>query len=231
MAEKILFVDDEVAVLEGCVRLLRQDFKIEIASSGAQALSMLSANGPYAVVVADMRMPEMDGAQLLSKIAVKFPQVLRIVLTGNQDMETAKRAVNEGGIFRLLTKPCEKEQLASALNAALVQYRLALIKSSSAPGGPTLLPRLRGKVDSEIAQATTLACEIMKTSATVRRPATEAGVYVGRVVWEGQETMLQAISATVVILHPKGTLASAPQVGDMVRIEYTSGKAIVQLNQ
>ncbi len=67
MPEKILMVDDEDAVLVGYQRMFRNEFQIETAPGGAAALAALEATGPYAVVVSDMRMPEMDGAQLLTK--------------------------------------------------------------------------------------------------------------------------------------------------------------------
>src|ERR1700690_3223227 len=108
MAEKILFVDDEGAVLEGYQRMLHNDFQIETAVGGAEALTKLESSGPFAVVVADMRMPHMSGAQLLAKVTIKFPGVMRIMLTGDSDVQTAVKAVNEGNIFRFLTKPCEK---------------------------------------------------------------------------------------------------------------------------
>jgi response regulator RpfG family c-di-GMP phosphodiesterase len=125
MHEKILLVDDEVSVLEGYQRLLHRDFQLETASSGMEALARLQGSGPYAVVVSDQRMPEMDGVQLLAKVKVQSPDTVRIMLTGNSDIDTAVHAVNEGNIFRFLTKPCSKETLARTLNAGLVQYRLA----------------------------------------------------------------------------------------------------------
>src|SRR3954447_55479 len=105
MPQKILFVDDEPAILDGYQRLLRGEYVIHAANGGAAALEMLE-RASYAVVIADMRMPEMDGAQLLAKIAAKYPATMRIMLTGNSDMQTAVRAVNEGEVFRFLTKPC-----------------------------------------------------------------------------------------------------------------------------
>ena len=124
MNEKILLVDDEVAILEGYQRLLRREFRIDVALGGKGALVAIQNNGPYAVVVSDMRMPEMDGAQLLAKIKVLSPDTVRVMLTGNADMQTAVSAVNEGSIFRFLTKPCTKETLAKALTASLMQARL-----------------------------------------------------------------------------------------------------------
>jgi response regulator RpfG family c-di-GMP phosphodiesterase len=124
MLEKVLMVDDEINVLEGYQRLFRHEFHIDTATGGAAALSALAATGPYAVVVSDMRMPEMDGAQLLTKIKLLAPQTTRIMLTGNADIHSAVSAVNEGNIFRFLTKPCSRENLGKALTAGLAQYRL-----------------------------------------------------------------------------------------------------------
>jgi response regulator RpfG family c-di-GMP phosphodiesterase len=124
MLEKILMVDDESKVLAGYELLLHKEFQIDTAASGAAAVSALEASGPYAVVVSDMRMPEMDGAQLLARIKHLAPDTIRIMLTGNADIQDAVSAVNEGSIFRLLTKPCDKETLGKALSAGLMQYRL-----------------------------------------------------------------------------------------------------------
>jgi CheY-like chemotaxis protein len=124
MAEKILLVDDDNSVLEGYRRSLSREFVMETALGGQQALQLAADGGPYAVVVSDMRMPGMDGIQLLSKIKALSPDTIRVMLTGNADMETAINAINEGSIFRFLNKPCSKEVMAKTLTAALVQYRL-----------------------------------------------------------------------------------------------------------
>jgi response regulator RpfG family c-di-GMP phosphodiesterase len=124
MLETILIVDDESSVLEGYQRIFRNEFQLDTAAGGAAALSALEATGPYAVVVSDMQMPEMDGAQLLATIKLLVPDTVRIMLTGNADIQSAVSAVNEGSIFRLLTKPCSKETLGRALTAGLLQYRL-----------------------------------------------------------------------------------------------------------
>src|SRR5271168_5344162 len=124
MPEKILMVDDEEGVLLGYQRMFRNEFQIETAPGGAAALTALGATGPYAVVVSDMRMPEMDGVRLLAKIKHLAPDTIRIMLTGNDDIQNAVSAVNEGNIFRFLTKPCDKETLKATLTAGLLQYRL-----------------------------------------------------------------------------------------------------------
>ena len=124
MAEKILLVDDDSNILDGYRRSLSREFLMETAEGGEPALALAAKNGPYAVVVSDMRMPGMDGIQLLSRIKALAPDTIRVMLTGNADMETAINAINEGSIFRFLNKPCSKEAMAKTLTAALVQYRL-----------------------------------------------------------------------------------------------------------
>jgi response regulator RpfG family c-di-GMP phosphodiesterase len=124
MAEKILLVDDDSNILEGYRRTLRGEFQLETALGSEEALKLIDEQGPYAVVVSDMRMPGMDGIHLLSKIKAMSPNTVRVMLTGNADLDSAVNAINEGSIFRFLNKPCNKEQMAKALTAAVVQYRL-----------------------------------------------------------------------------------------------------------
>ncbi len=124
MSEKILLVDDDSNILSGYQRTLGREFHIEIAQGGAEALRLATENGPYAVVVSDMRMPGMDGVELLAAIKTQCPDTVRVMLTGNADMETAIHAINKGAIYRFLNKPCGREAMAKTLTAALMQYRL-----------------------------------------------------------------------------------------------------------
>lgn len=126
MTEKILCVDDEPNVVTAYQRALRKEFQIETATSGALGLDAIEGQGPYAVIVTDMQMPGMDGVQFLAQVKEKSPNSIRIMLTGNADQHTAIEAVNEGNIFRFLTKPCPPEALAKALKAGLQQYRLVM---------------------------------------------------------------------------------------------------------
>jgi CheY-like chemotaxis protein len=124
MGDKILFVDDEPAFLKGYQLMLRQDFNVESAVGGEQGLAAIHDHGPYAVVVSDMRMPGMNGVQFLARVRQVTPDTIRMILTGYTDINAAMDAVNEGNIFRFLTKPCEREVLAKAITSGLVQYRL-----------------------------------------------------------------------------------------------------------
>lgn len=121
--ETILFVDDEQAVLSAFQRQFRGTFRLEIANSGAAALDRMAKGGPIAVLVADMQMPLMNGAELLAEVQRRSPSTVRIMLTGNSDQGTAVRAVNEGQIFRFLSKPCSQADLTAALQAGLERHR------------------------------------------------------------------------------------------------------------
>lgn len=121
---RVLCVDDEARVVEGLVLHLRKDYEVRTALSGAEALRALKEMGGAAVVISDMRMPGMDGATLLSHVMQLFPDTTRILLTGEPGRDAAVSAVNTAQIFRFLTKPCPPEQLKTAVEAGVMQYRL-----------------------------------------------------------------------------------------------------------
>jgi response regulator RpfG family c-di-GMP phosphodiesterase len=124
MTEKILFVDDEINILESIARQLRKRFTLTIANGGQEALQILKDEGPFSVIVSDMRMPGMDGVQLLSTVKDLYPDTVRMMLTGNADQGTAIEAVNKGQIFKFLNKPCSTAVLVPSLALAQRQYRL-----------------------------------------------------------------------------------------------------------
>ena len=115
---KVLLVDDDANLLAGLKRQLRKEYLVELATSGAEALEKLASDQGFAVVVSDMRMPEMDGVELLGTVAEKFPGPSRIMLTGNADQQTAMDAVNRGHVYQFLNKPCDDQQLKATLKAA-----------------------------------------------------------------------------------------------------------------
>jgi response regulator RpfG family c-di-GMP phosphodiesterase len=124
MDEMILCVDDDLDALLLLQRQLRTQFHIDCVLRPDKALAAMEREIPYAVVVSDLQMPGMDGLELLAKVKQLSPESVRIVLTGQADLETAIAAVNQGNIFRFLTKPCSAEELAHTLRAALEQYHL-----------------------------------------------------------------------------------------------------------
>jgi len=121
---RILCVDDEARIVEGLALHLRRDYQVHTAMSGEEGLQKLKELGGVAVVVSDMRMPNMDGATFLKRVMRTYPDTSRILLTGEPGRDAAVLAVNEGQIFRFLTKPCPPDQLKSAIDAGVIQHRL-----------------------------------------------------------------------------------------------------------
>ncbi|MDB6082543.1 MAG: Response regulator [Gammaproteobacteria bacterium] len=124
MSERVLFVDDEPNVLDAIQRTLRKQLDLHTAASGAEGLVKLRECGPYALVISDMRMPVMNGAQFLAKVRDVAPDTVRMILSGHADLEATIAAVNEGHIYRFLSKPCPPDQLFAAVTDGLQQFRL-----------------------------------------------------------------------------------------------------------
>jgi len=125
---RVLCVDDEPSVLQAFGLTLRRHFRLTTATSGNEALSKLDQEGPFAVVMSDMRMPGMSGATLLARVREVAPSSVRILLTGHSDFNSAVEAVNEGQIFRFLSKPCPPDALIKTLWAGVDQHRLLTIE-------------------------------------------------------------------------------------------------------
>src|SRR5581483_4464924 len=121
---RVLCVDDDSNLLEGIARNLREHFEVSTAKSGDEGLSELRKNPQYAVVVSDLKMPGMDGVDFLARVRQISPDAVRILLTGQADLDAAIAAVNGGRVFRFLCKPCRPEALIMAVEAAVEQHRL-----------------------------------------------------------------------------------------------------------
>jgi len=124
MTERVLFVDDEPHLLEGIARGLHNRFEIHTATSGEQGLRLMHTAGPFALVVSDMRMPQMNGVQFLAKVRDLNPDSVRMILSGQSDLAATIAAVNEGNIFRFLNKPCAPQVLLAAVGMGVEQYQL-----------------------------------------------------------------------------------------------------------
>lgn len=122
MKDKVLLVDDDAMVLAGLKRQLRNQFRIDTALSGEEALKQVQENGPYAVIVSDFMMPGMNGVEFLSYVKKTSPDTVRMMLTGSADMPTAIRAVNEGNIFQFHPKPCPADTLRQGILSAIQKY-------------------------------------------------------------------------------------------------------------
>lgn len=124
-APLILLVDDEPGVLASLRRLLRPTgYRVITAESGAAALDMLSVY-PVDLIVSDMRMPGMNGAEFLARARERYPDIMRILLTGYSEVDSAVRAINEGGVYRYLNKPWDDQDLLLTVKHAIEQRTLA----------------------------------------------------------------------------------------------------------
>jgi DNA-binding NtrC family response regulator len=156
MASKhpILLVDDEPEILFSLRGLLRRDFELHTANSGAEALEVLHKH-PVHVIMTDQRMPEMTGVELLRRARGECPEAIRIVFTGYADIKAVIDAINQGQIYRYLTKPWDPDELAAVLRQAcdyydqLAQRRRLLLdlrehvaRAPAAVGAGDLLARL-----------------------------------------------------------------------------------------
>lgn len=120
----LLFVDDEPNILSALQRLFRpQGYRIFTAPGGAEALVLLEREN-VDLIISDMRMPHMDGAQFLEQAAKRWPQTARILLTGYADLGSAVAAVNKGNIYRYLSKPWEDNDIKISVQLALEKQRL-----------------------------------------------------------------------------------------------------------
>lgn len=150
---RILLVDDEPIVLQSIQRVLRKRFTIDTAATAGEALELLDKHS-YAVAVSDYRMPGMNGIEFLAVVKERSTDTVRLMLTGQADMEATVRAVNEGNIFRFLTKPCPHDALAQALDEAVKQYRLITAEKEllekTLNGSVTLLVDLLSLVNPKV---------------------------------------------------------------------------------
>src|SRR5258708_28569397 len=118
MVEKILCVDDDLNILLALQRQLRKQLQLYSALGAEKALAAIERDSPYAAIVTDLQMPGLNGLELLARVKEISPDMVRIMLTGQADLSTAIRAVNQGSIFRFLTKPCSTEEMTVTLEAA-----------------------------------------------------------------------------------------------------------------
>jgi FixJ family two-component response regulator/GGDEF domain-containing protein len=165
VAEKVLFVDDEMSALDGFRRILRHEFQVSTAEGGEKGLAMMQRMGPFAVVVSDMRMPGMNGAEFLAKAREKAPDTVRMLLTGHADLDTAIEAVNQGNIFRFLTKPCEKDVLVKAIQSGVAQYR-----ATAADKEVVKKAQLIGRTNTEWDAADMQQCEELELTSGLPGP-------------------------------------------------------------
>lgn len=223
MSEKILFVDDEPDLLAAYQRHLRKAFKIETAEGPEKGLAAVTERGPFAVIVSDLRMPNMDGIQFLSLAKKKSPNSVRIMLTGCADMETSIAAVNEGNIFRFLTKPCQPNTLVKALTDGIKQYQLVMAErellEKTLKGSINILMEILTLVNAELfgrsAELKALISSLAETLEWERRWEIETAAMLSQIGFVGIPPEILVKSRQIQSLPPKEMeiLESMPGIG------------------
>ncbi len=174
--KRVLFVDDEPNILAGMNRMLRPLRKIldiHFTESGKEALFFME-NEPFDIVVSDMRMPGMDGAQLLKEIRSLYPQTIRIMLSGQADNESIIRTVTVAHQF--LAKPCEPERLKNTLHRSCLLHSLLthpvlrkiVTKLDTLPSLPAIymeIQRLLGNADTSVGDVAACVSKDLSMSA------------------------------------------------------------------
>lgn len=201
VVQRVLMVDDEPRVVEALRRSLHARYNVFTATSGPQGLHMVQAaidsGRPFPVVVSDMMMPGMNGAEFLRLTRQLDADAVTMVLSGQADLASTVSAVNDGGLFRFLTKPCDNADLTSAIDAALRQHQLVQSERD-------LLERtVRGSVEvlTEVLALASPAAfgRAARVSSMVARVSTVLGMPVG---WEvGVAAMLCQIGCIAVPEH------------------------------
>jgi response regulator RpfG family c-di-GMP phosphodiesterase len=219
---RVLCVDDEPHVLEGLRDSLRRSFDVRVAESGGEGLALLEQDPEgYAVVISDMRMPGMSGAQFLAQARRMAPNAVRLLLTGHADLDAAVAAVNDGQLFRFLTKPCPREELLRACAAALGQHRLLVaervlleqtlrgsigalvdVLALTNPAAFGRAMRLRSGVkllaertDMPDVWEVEIAAMLLQLGAVTLPDATAERLYAGAVLSEEEQAMVDAVPA------------------------------------
>lgn len=222
MTRKILFVDDEQALLDSFRNLLRRQFDVYTALGPEEGLKVIQGPEAFAVVVSDLKMPGMDGIAFLNRVRELAPDTVRMMLTGFADVEVAMAAVNEGQVFRFLTKPCAPETMAKALAAGLEQYGLVTAERELLRG------TLRGAIQV-LTEALSLANpeaygRAHRIKALTRRMARAAGV---PVTWEVDlAAMLSHIGCMALPRTLVEKIAKGRELSDGERQLYQSHPAV-----
>ncbi|HBB30945.1 MAG TPA: fused response regulator/phosphatase [Cyanobacteria bacterium UBA8803] len=121
---KLMVVDDEPDNLDLLYRTFRKDFRVFPADGAMSALKILNKEGEMAIIISDQRMPQMNGTEFLSKTVDRFPDTIRILLTGYTDVEDLVEAINSGKVFKYITKPWQPENLKAVVEQAADTYRV-----------------------------------------------------------------------------------------------------------
>lgn len=172
---QVLCIDDESHVLDGLQRMLRDVFDVSVAVGGRAGIERLRSDETFAVIMTDMRMPDVDGVAVLRAAREHRPDSTRVLLTGQSDLTAAVAAVNDGHVFRFLLKPCPPPQLRAALEAAVEHHRLLRVERD------LLSDTLKGAIKLCLDVLALVHPQALSRGARVRRLAARLATRVGGV--------------------------------------------------
>ena len=172
---RILFVDDEKRVLNAMRGLFRRDYELFLANSGSDAISIIDDND-IDVIVADQRMPGMTGIEVLAQIKKRSPRTVRILLTGYADPAAIQGSINEGEVFRFLSKPCPPNLLRETLGLAVDASKTQPVAPKTPEPAPTPEPEVAtpSETEDEAVQTTVLATAPAEPAPETAEPARPA---------------------------------------------------------
>ena len=196
--DRILLIDDDQNLLDGLTRVHRKAFNLVTACGAQPGIQTVETGGPFAAVFCDYQMPGMNGGTVLAKIHELAPDTTRVLLTGNSDLDTAVDAINRGGIFRFLRKPCDRDTFAACAKAAISLHHMMR-------GERDLLERT-------FKACVSVLCEILSlTNPTAFGRAQRTAYYVRQLAKAGQQEMTWQLE-TAALLSQVGLVAVPTEV-------------------
>jgi len=199
---QILFVDDEQRVLNSMRIMFRREYGLHLAASGSEALDIVQRT-PIDVIVADHRMPQMTGVEVLTHVRQSSPRTVRILLTGYADLDAVEGSINEGEVFRFLTKPCPPDQLRETIAlAARIARKAEAPRRAAEPqrDEPLAQPLAQsGAAQPAAAQATTDVAPAARAEAAEPATATPERLAqgLGIVVFSSDEEVVTVVQQSV----------------------------------
>jgi signal transduction histidine kinase/class 3 adenylate cyclase/CheY-like chemotaxis protein len=182
--QKILVVDDEPDNLDLLYRTFHRDFKVLRSENGPDALDILEQEGDIAIIISDQRMPQMSGTEFLSLTAERYPDIIRIILTGYTDVEDLVDAINSGKVFKYVTKPWDDIHLKQVVQQALDTHNILKTRTEDLRRNlrrETLLNAVTGTLRSSLGYS-----ELLASIANVVGQTLEASYCILRPYMDGQ---------------------------------------------
>jgi len=205
----LLIVDDEDEILKALHRQFRRDYQVYTARSAEEGFRLLMEN-PIHVIISDQRMPKITGSEFLGKVKTEYPDAIRLLLTGYADIQAVISAVNEGNIFRYVTKPWDPVELSTIVRQAFERYHL-LVENRK------LLIELQAgnaRLEQRVAERTTELKETLDKLQTVNM---QKDLYMGMAAHDLRSPITVIQGFTDLLLHPKTPPEDYPEIVYVIR--------------